>query len=1028
MLQVRPARQGACPPQANPPGRAHDGDRSPSRSRGRPSPPDGGRRRRPLVLGRYRLVAAPRDRRLRRRVAGPRRALDRAVAVKRIPRGDARGRARAEREALAAARLHHPAIVALYEAGARRATPSTSSPSSCAGRTLGRAAWPRARCRDRDVRADRRRAVRRAGARARARGRPPRRQAAERDRPRRGRATAPAWRSSRTSASRAWPATTPLTRTGDVVGTLAYMAPEQAEGRRVGAPADLYALGLVLYEALAGVNPVRGARRRPRRRAASARACPRWAACAATCPRDAVRRDRPRGAPAARRARDASADLRARARRRAAPEVGRRGRGRSPAPRSRRSPRRPRCRGPRRRRRRRAPAAAGARRRRRAASPRAAGARLAPPRRAGSRPSPAAAARRRGRRRRCCCRALGWLAAALARRGSPAAGRAPGAGRRCVARGRRCRALLLLPRAGRAVVGARRWRRCSASRAGAAPGRALAGQAARRCGAAPRWARSAAGGSSLAEPLLRRDLALGRAPGAPAAATWRGSAARAADGLRPLLTSRRAAAAPRCGRAPRVVLPLARARAGRCAPTSSPPRPGGRGARASARAAAAPGGAGRRRAALVAGAVAAGVLAVAGARARRGAGARRVPRTPRWRPTPPCQHGRAPIAHERPAQPREQDRRPRRGHVRPRLPLRGAAGRDRPQARARDGGAQDRLGVADLRAQRVPRLPLARGPRALRGRRARGRRGARRPTCSSTPAASASRCSRRPTSSSAPTSALALGEFGIQARLVRQPDEPRRRGAAEQADDGHTMVYSPPTARPGELAEARAARAAAARSSSPRASAWSSGRAARVIGRSRDCDIVLARLQRLAPPRRDPPRPAAAGRSTTWARRTACWSTAGASTARRALRAGDRIELGHRRRCASRSSDDVLEPVSVALKFGFLAVLYLFLLWVVAQRAARPAPRRRAAPRRRPPRPARPPTPPGCTPPRRRGPARATEPRLVVERAPGHTRGMEYDIGEGAVMGRGDQAEIRLEDPFASSPPRAARAPGRRSS
>ena len=28
---------------------------------------------------------------------------------------------------------------------------------------------------------------------------------------------------------------------------------------------------------------------------------------------------------------------------------------------------------------------------------------------------------------------------------------------------------------------------------------------------------------------------------------------------------------------------------------------------------------------------------------------------------------------------------------------------------------------------------------------------------------------------------------------------------------------------------------------------------------------------------------------------------------------------------------------------------------------------------------------------------------------------MEYDIGDGAVMGRGDQAEIRLEDPFASS-------------
>jgi eukaryotic-like serine/threonine-protein kinase len=48
-----------------------------------------------------------------------------------------------------------------------------------------------------------------------------------------------------------------LTITGDVIGTLAYMSPEQAEGREATFSADLYSLALVIYEALTGVNPVR---------------------------------------------------------------------------------------------------------------------------------------------------------------------------------------------------------------------------------------------------------------------------------------------------------------------------------------------------------------------------------------------------------------------------------------------------------------------------------------------------------------------------------------------------------------------------------------------------------------------------------------------------------------------------------------------------------------------------------------------------------------------------------------------------
>jgi FHA domain len=111
-----------------------------------------------------------------------------------------------------------------------------------------------------------------------------------------------------------------------------------------------------------------------------------------------------------------------------------------------------------------------------------------------------------------------------------------------------------------------------------------------------------------------------------------------------------------------------------------------------------------------------------------------------------------------------------------------------------------------------------------------------------------------------------------------------------------------------------------------------------------------------------------------------------------------------------------LAPVSVALKFGFLAILYLFVLWV-ARSARRDLRRGDAALAAQ----------PGAAP----IPADATglhsatsvgapdaayrSPQLVVERAPGHEQGMIYDIDGDLVLGRGDLAEIRLEDPFASA-------------
>src|SRR6476646_4967637 len=196
-----------------------------------------------LVLGRYRLgarlgsggfgtVFAARDERL-----------GRPVAVKVIP---ATGPApeRGAREALAVARLDHPGIVAVFDAG-EDADARYLVSELVEGRTLDRLEADGALS-DRDVL---RIGITLAGALAPARDRgvihrdvKPQNVIVPHDR---DDARAAAKLTDFGIAHLADDES--LTRTGDVVGTLAYMAPEQAAGERIDDRADLYALALVLY-------------------------------------------------------------------------------------------------------------------------------------------------------------------------------------------------------------------------------------------------------------------------------------------------------------------------------------------------------------------------------------------------------------------------------------------------------------------------------------------------------------------------------------------------------------------------------------------------------------------------------------------------------------------------------------------------------------------------------------------------------------------------------------------------------------
>ncbi len=180
--------------------------------------------------------------------------LQREVAIKEIQTA---GADRVLREAQAAARLNHPAIVTLYELGERDGHALLVS-ELVDGKTLDRAARE-GTVSDRDV-AQIGKDLCDALCHAHERG------VIHRDVKPQNAIVRPFGTQGRRAklmdfGIAAVAGAPVLTAPGEVVGTLSYMAPEQAEGHHAGAEADVYSLALTLYEAWAGENPV--ARRTP---------------------------------------------------------------------------------------------------------------------------------------------------------------------------------------------------------------------------------------------------------------------------------------------------------------------------------------------------------------------------------------------------------------------------------------------------------------------------------------------------------------------------------------------------------------------------------------------------------------------------------------------------------------------------------------------------------------------------------------------------------------------------------------------